>query len=100
MAHPFHGLEDARQRQADALSKAEGEHKGGTVLRDIITGVQTLHLEPNDILVLMAPGLIPPAHLARIYESLERHLPNRKVMVLENGMTVARITSNQRSESQ
>ena len=62
-------------------------------LDDVIEGVATLTLKPGDILVLRHPRILSVEAMHRLATDVQRHLPaDVKVLVLEDGMTVARIT--------
>lgn len=60
---------------------------------DIVTGVQTLTLKPGDIVAIMVQGRITPMSRERIMHDLRAILPDSvKVIVLEEGATLARVT--------
>lgn len=61
-------------------------------IEDVITGVQTLTLRPGDILVLLTPNRLTEAAKTNIRETLKFVVHDVSVLILEEGMTVARIT--------
>jgi hypothetical protein len=63
-------------------------------LSDIITGVQTLHLEPGDVLVFLCPTVMRPAVAEWLRDQCARTFPGRTIMVLDQGITIARIAAS------
>jgi hypothetical protein len=59
---------------------------------DVVTGMQTLTLKPDDVLVVLARQCMPRAAIQDILETLSRVLPGRKIIVLDDGLSLARLT--------
>lgn len=62
---------------------------------NVLVGMQTLHLEPGDVLVVLVPkgSYLSGSAIEHILESAQRVFPENKVIVLEDGLTLARVTT-------
>lgn len=62
-------------------------------IEDIITGIQTLTLRPGDVVALLCPNRLSEEARARLNAELRLVLPaSVTAIVLEDGMTLARVT--------
>jgi hypothetical protein len=63
-------------------------------VEDVLTGVQTLRLRPGDILALLYAGRLSPEANYRLERALRAIVPDSvKCIVLQEGMTLARVTT-------
>jgi len=51
-----------------------------------IKDLQRVKLEPGDVLVVRAPGHLPPEAQGRIFQQLKNLFPDNQVLVLEAGL--------------
>lgn len=59
---------------------------------DLIEKVQTLRLEPGDMLVLTMKEAVTPDQAEEVQSSFHQWFPQNKLLILEEGMSLQHVT--------